>query len=216
MVAARSAAMALNRLIDAGIDARNPRTAQRELPAGRLSQGRGRGLHGRLARRARAVHVLPVAALPLPVADRRRRLHRLPLHQALHLVLPLRPGADRRPRAGGGLGRGLGQPRAVAGAAVPGRGAVGRRLRRDLRDLRPRLRPPRGHPLDPGDARLAARAAGRRAARTWPRSSCSSPSGPCSAWACPTRPAACWSPPCSPGRTSTSPGAAWPAWAWGS
>ena len=38
MVAARSAAMALNRLIDAGIDARNPRTAQRELPAGRLSQ----------------------------------------------------------------------------------------------------------------------------------------------------------------------------------
>ncbi|MGD0997646.1 MAG: UbiA-like polyprenyltransferase [Thermoleophilia bacterium] len=38
MVAARSAAMALNRLIDAGIDARNPRTAQRELPTGRLSK----------------------------------------------------------------------------------------------------------------------------------------------------------------------------------
>jgi 4-hydroxybenzoate polyprenyltransferase len=38
MVAARSAAMALNRLIDAGIDARNPRTAQRELPAGSLSR----------------------------------------------------------------------------------------------------------------------------------------------------------------------------------
>ena len=38
MVAARSAAMALNRLIDAGIDARNPRTAQRELPTGRLSR----------------------------------------------------------------------------------------------------------------------------------------------------------------------------------
>lgn len=36
MVGARSAAMALNRLIDAGIDARNPRTAERELPAGRL------------------------------------------------------------------------------------------------------------------------------------------------------------------------------------
>ena len=28
---------ALNRLIDAGIDARNPRTATRELPAGRLT-----------------------------------------------------------------------------------------------------------------------------------------------------------------------------------
>src|SRR5664280_579146 len=38
MVAARSAAMALNRLIDAGIDARNPRTAGRELPSGSLSR----------------------------------------------------------------------------------------------------------------------------------------------------------------------------------
>jgi 4-hydroxybenzoate polyprenyltransferase len=36
MVAARSLAMALNRLIDAGLDARNPRTAQRELPRGAL------------------------------------------------------------------------------------------------------------------------------------------------------------------------------------
>jgi 4-hydroxybenzoate polyprenyltransferase len=38
MVGARSLAMALNRLIDAGIDARNPRTARRELPAGLLSR----------------------------------------------------------------------------------------------------------------------------------------------------------------------------------
>jgi 4-hydroxybenzoate polyprenyltransferase len=37
MVGARSLAMALNRLIDARIDARNPRTASRELPAGRLA-----------------------------------------------------------------------------------------------------------------------------------------------------------------------------------
>jgi 4-hydroxybenzoate polyprenyltransferase len=36
MVGARSLAMGLNRLIDAGIDARNPRTAGRELPAGLL------------------------------------------------------------------------------------------------------------------------------------------------------------------------------------
>jgi 4-hydroxybenzoate polyprenyltransferase len=36
MVGARSLAMALNRLIDAGIDARNPRTAGRELPRGVL------------------------------------------------------------------------------------------------------------------------------------------------------------------------------------
>ncbi|MFQ5591210.1 MAG: UbiA-like polyprenyltransferase [Phycisphaerae bacterium] len=37
MVAARSVAMTFNRIVDAGIDARNPRTARRALPAGRLS-----------------------------------------------------------------------------------------------------------------------------------------------------------------------------------
>jgi 4-hydroxybenzoate polyprenyltransferase len=37
MVGARSLAMALNRLIDAGIDSRNPRTAGREIPSGALS-----------------------------------------------------------------------------------------------------------------------------------------------------------------------------------
>jgi 4-hydroxybenzoate polyprenyltransferase len=37
MVCARSAAMALNRLIDADIDARNPRTKLRHIPAGLLS-----------------------------------------------------------------------------------------------------------------------------------------------------------------------------------
>jgi 4-hydroxybenzoate polyprenyltransferase len=39
MVAARSAAMAFNRLIDAEIDARNPRTRMRAIPAGMLSRG---------------------------------------------------------------------------------------------------------------------------------------------------------------------------------
>jgi 4-hydroxybenzoate polyprenyltransferase len=38
MVGARSLAMALNRLIDAEIDARNPRTAGREIPRGALSR----------------------------------------------------------------------------------------------------------------------------------------------------------------------------------
>src|SRR6478736_5692040 len=37
MIGARSLAMGLNRLIDASIDARNPRTAGRELPSGLLS-----------------------------------------------------------------------------------------------------------------------------------------------------------------------------------
>ena len=41
MVGARSAAMAFNRLVDARIDARNPRTSMRHLPAGLLSQSFG-------------------------------------------------------------------------------------------------------------------------------------------------------------------------------
>ena len=39
MVGARSAAMAFNRLVDASIDGRNPRTAKRHLPTGLLSRG---------------------------------------------------------------------------------------------------------------------------------------------------------------------------------
>jgi 4-hydroxybenzoate polyprenyltransferase len=39
MVGARTAAMTFNRLVDASIDAANPRTAGRALPAGRVSQG---------------------------------------------------------------------------------------------------------------------------------------------------------------------------------
>ena len=39
MVGARSAAMAFNRIVDADIDARNPRTRMRHLPAGLLSRG---------------------------------------------------------------------------------------------------------------------------------------------------------------------------------
>jgi len=39
MVSARSAAMAFNRLVDARLDAENPRTAMRALPAGLLSSG---------------------------------------------------------------------------------------------------------------------------------------------------------------------------------
>jgi 4-hydroxybenzoate polyprenyltransferase len=44
MVGARTLAMALNRLIDAELDARNPRTAGRELPAGLLSRAQVLGL----------------------------------------------------------------------------------------------------------------------------------------------------------------------------
>jgi len=42
MVGARSFAMTFNRLVDAAIDARNPRTAGRPLPAGHISRGQAR------------------------------------------------------------------------------------------------------------------------------------------------------------------------------
>ena len=44
MVAARTAAMGFNRLVDARFDALNPRTANRELPTGALSRGDAIGL----------------------------------------------------------------------------------------------------------------------------------------------------------------------------
>jgi len=44
MVGARTLAMALNRLVDAELDARNPRTAGRELPSGVLGRGTVLGL----------------------------------------------------------------------------------------------------------------------------------------------------------------------------
>ena len=44
MVGARTLAMGLNRLIDAEIDARNPRTAGREIPAGLVTRAQVWGL----------------------------------------------------------------------------------------------------------------------------------------------------------------------------
>jgi 4-hydroxybenzoate polyprenyltransferase len=72
MVGARTLAMSLNRLVDAEIDARNPRTAARELPTGALSRGQVLGL----ALVALAVFLLAVSQLnpvvrwlwPIPVA----------------------------------------------------------------------------------------------------------------------------------------------------
>ncbi|MEO8594405.1 MAG: UbiA-like polyprenyltransferase [Candidatus Solibacter sp.] len=65
MVGARSAAMAFNRLVDASIDARNPRTKMRQLPAGTLS----RGFAWCFVAAASAIFVLAAAALnPLCLA----------------------------------------------------------------------------------------------------------------------------------------------------
>jgi len=62
MVGARSAAMAFNRLADARFDAANPRTAQRALPAGRIS------------RRAAILFIVVSAALFLGAAAQLNRL----------------------------------------------------------------------------------------------------------------------------------------------
>src|ERR1035437_6807453 len=59
MIGARSAAMAFNRLVDAPIDGRNPRTKMRHLPAGMLSRGFGWGFVAAAA----AVFFLSSAAL---------------------------------------------------------------------------------------------------------------------------------------------------------
>jgi 4-hydroxybenzoate polyprenyltransferase len=71
MVGARTAAMALNRLIDARIDALNPRTAQREIPAGRVSRAQTAWLAvGGIAALLLAVSQLPPITWylwPIPV-----------------------------------------------------------------------------------------------------------------------------------------------------
>ena len=72
MVGARTLAMSLNRLVDAELDARNPRTASRELPSGALSRVQVLGL----CVAALAVFLLAVSQLdpivrwlwPIPVA----------------------------------------------------------------------------------------------------------------------------------------------------
>lgn len=59
MVSARSAAMAFNRILDAGFDARNPRTSSRHLPSGTLSKAFAWGVVGVSS----AVFLLSAAAL---------------------------------------------------------------------------------------------------------------------------------------------------------
>lgn len=72
MVGARTAAMAINRVVDAGIDARNPRTADRAIPTGRLGRRDGWLLAlvglAALAYAGWALNPLTLALLPVAVA----------------------------------------------------------------------------------------------------------------------------------------------------
>ena len=98
-VAARTAAMAFNRWLDRRIDARNPRTAGRELPAGVLRPGAVLGLVGlsSAAFVAGALALNPLAGrLALPVLlvllgySAMKRLHWM-VHGVLGLSLALAP-----------------------------------------------------------------------------------------------------------------------------
>ena len=164
MVGARTLAMAINRLVDAEIDARNPRTAGRELPAGQLSRLQVGVLCVGRARRLPPRRREPHRGRPLAVADSRGDVRGLPVPQALHLVVPrlARRGARARP------GRGLGRADRLAPVAAVGTGRrglpVGRRIRSLLRAPRPRARR-RGRPDVVGDPLRGRRRLRRRESR---------------------------------------------------
>jgi 4-hydroxybenzoate polyprenyltransferase len=101
MVAARSAAMAFNRLVDARLDAANPRTALRALPAGTLSSGFVGGfvlvssalfLLGAAMLNRLTLELAPVALLVVLAYSYMKRLTRWS-HVVLGLALGIAPSA---------------------------------------------------------------------------------------------------------------------------
>ena len=106
MVGARTLAMGLNRLVDAEIDARNPRTAARELPAGRADAA---ARSPRCALLALAVYLVAVFQLepvvrwlwPIPVV----MFVVYPYLKRVTWLCHLWLGACARPRPGRRVGR---------------------------------------------------------------------------------------------------------------
>ena len=72
MVAARSAAMGFNRLVDARFDALNPRTANREIPRGAMSVRRSRRVRRALVARLRLRRLAAQSVVLPPLAGRAR------------------------------------------------------------------------------------------------------------------------------------------------
>ena len=139
--------MALNRLLDAELDARNPRTASRELPTGALSRVQVIGLSARLARRLPRRRLPARPDRPLALADPGRAVLRLPVPQALHVALSSLARRLPRPRAGRRVAR-RDRRGAVGGVGTRRRScALGRGLRSLLLALRSRARPARGAPF---------------------------------------------------------------------
>ena len=144
MVGARTLAMSLNRLMDAELDARNPRTATRELPAGTLTRGPGVGAVCGRARRLPRGGLLARSDRALAVAHPGCLLRGLSLPEALHVALS--PVARRLPRAGssGRLARRHRDGPVGGVAARCGGGALGGGLRPLLLAVRSRARPDAG------------------------------------------------------------------------
>ena len=88
MIGARTLAMALNRLVDAELDARNPRTASREIPAGIADPRPGLGALRRCARALPRGSVPARADRALALADSGRDVRHLSLFEAGHVALP--------------------------------------------------------------------------------------------------------------------------------
>ena len=142
MVGARTLAMGLNRLVDAGIDARNPRTASRELPAGTLTPRQV----WRAVRAALAIYLVAVFQLdpivrwlwPIPVALFVLYPYLKRFTWLCHLWLGVCTGLAPLGAWIAVTGRGP-----VGGVGARRRpGSLGRRLRPLLRPLRPRARSP--------------------------------------------------------------------------
>jgi 4-hydroxybenzoate polyprenyltransferase len=93
MVAARSAAMGFNRLVDHALDARNPRTAGRELPRGALGRGEVSGFvllsSGTFVLAAWMLNPLCLALSPVALAIVFAYSYTKRLTSASHLVLGL-------------------------------------------------------------------------------------------------------------------------------
>ena len=106
MVGARSLAMALNRLIDMGIDARTRARRAASCRRALLTVGAGARVLRRLALRLPGRRLAARPDRALAVADPGRGVRDLPVPQALHVALPSLAGRGRRARAGRRLGRG--------------------------------------------------------------------------------------------------------------
>ena len=159
VVAARTAAMAMNRLADRAFDARNPRTLRRELVTGEVSLRAAWALLAGSSLTFAAVAwaisplcgalALPVLAILLGYSYAKR------FTWACHLWLGVAQalGPDRRRHRAHRRAR----PHRADRARARGR-RLGGRLRRALRAAGPGLRPRRPAPLHPGPLRRPRRA----------------------------------------------------------